>query len=190
MKFAGVFVLGALCGGAVMVIPRAIAHLRAAAHAAHRPTSAGEARTHTHEQFEFTANATMDQLAPLFGADKERVWAEGWNPRFLFPQPLSDKEGMVFTIDNHHGHAVWVNTELDLRNGRIQYVYVVPDVMATLITLRLTSVGDKTRAAVIYERTALSPGADDPVRHMAEGDRRSGPEWEVAVNSYLSKVGR
>ena len=132
----------------------------------------------------------MEQVAPLFGADKERVWAEGWNPQFLFPLPGADREGMVFTTNHQHRNAIWVNTELDLRNGRVQYVYVVPDAMATLITLRLTPAGDRTHVAVTYERTALSAETDELVRHAAESDRGSGHEWEEAVNGYLKQAKR
>ena len=190
MKAAGLFVLGALCGLVVMAIPRAIGHLRAAFRSDRATKSANDVRPHTHEEFEFTANGTLEQVAPLFGADKERLWAEGWDPQFLFPLPGADREGMVFTTDHHHRNAVWVNTELDLKNGRVQYVYVVPDAMATLITLRLTPVADKTHVAVTYERTALSAETDKHVRNMAEGDRRCGAEWEQAVNGYLMQATR
>lgn len=191
MKAAGFFVAGALCGAAVMAIPQLAAHLHTEARAAiGGKNSASGTRLHTQEQFEFMANGPMEQVAPLFGADKERVWAAEWDPQFLFPSPGTDKEGMVFTTDRHQGHAVWVNTELDVRNGRVQYVYVVPDAMATLITLRLTPAGDKTHVAVTYERTALSSDADMRVRQMADGDRGSGPEWEKAVNGYLERARR
>src|SRR3974390_2093404 len=191
MKAVGLFVAGALCGAAVMAIPKLVGHFHKETHAtlAGRNAASGS-RLHTEEQFEFTANGPMEQVAPLFGADKERVWAAGWDPQFVFPNPGTDKEGMVFTIDHHHRRALWVNTELDLKNGRVQYVYVVPDTMATRIALRLTPAGDKTHVAVTYERTALSSDADEHVRQMADGDRGSGPDWEKAVNSYLEKTRR
>ena len=185
------FLLGAACGAVIIAAPKAIAHLHAAVNRAQsHNTSAGEARAHTSAQFEFIANGTMGQVAPLFGADKERVWADDWNPAFLNPLPPADQEGMVFTIDHHHRHAVWINTQLDLRNGHVCYVYVVPDAMATLIRLRLTPEAEKTRVAVTYERTALSAEADAHVLHLADGDRASGLEWEKAVNAYLHQQGK
>jgi hypothetical protein len=191
VKAAGLFVVGALCGAAALAIPKAVGVLRtAAAKADSGETPGAEPRVHTREEFEFTAKGTIEQVAPLFGADKERVWAADWNPRFLFPLPAMDTEGMVFTTDRHQGHAVWVNTQLDLKDGRVQYVYVVPDRVATLITLSLTAVGNRTRVAVKYERTSLSADADEHVRRMAEGDRSSGSEWEKAVDGYLGKASR
>jgi hypothetical protein len=82
---------------------------------------------------------------------------------------------------------VWVNTEFDLKNGRVQYVYVVPDALATVITLQLTPQRNETHVEVEYARTALSAEADEHVRHMAEQDRSAGTEWERAVNEYLEK---
>jgi hypothetical protein len=183
MKGAWVFLVGALCGAVIMAVPKIAMHLHAALRGG--SASTGDGRVHTEEKFQFTANAPMAEVAPLFGADKERVWSDGWNPKFVHPVPAADEEGMVFTVAHDHLQAAWVNTELDLKNGRIQYVYVIPDALVTVITLRLTPAEDRTQVEVKYDRTALSQEADAHVRHMADGDRSSGPEWEKQVNDYL-----
>jgi hypothetical protein len=145
----------------------------------------GNGRAHTEEHFEFTAHGTMEEVAPLFGAEKEKVWAAGWDPQFVHPMPAADEAGMVFTVAHSHARSVWVNTELDLKNGRVQYVYVIPDALVTVITLRLTPQGQQMHVAVEYDRTALSAEADGHVRHMAEQDRQAGSEWETQINRYL-----
>jgi hypothetical protein len=129
----------------------------------------------------------MEQVAQLFGAEKERVWAPGWDPHFIHPVPASDEQGMVFAVAHGHLKSVWVNTEFDPKSGRIQYVYVIPDALVTMITIRLTPEGNQTRIEVEYDRTALSAEADAHVRHLAEQDRASGPDWEKQVNGYLQK---
>jgi hypothetical protein len=188
VKGAWLFVLGMGCGAVAMVAPRIVMHMHAALHGG-RGGGAGTARVHTAEKFVFTARGRMEDVAPLFGADKERVWSPGWNPKFIHPLPATDEEGMVFTVAHDHLKATWVNAEFDLKNGRIQYVYMIPDALLTVITLRLQPEGDQTRVEVEYGRTALSAEADAHVRHMAEGDRMSGPEWEKQVNEYLGRVG-
>ena len=189
MKVPWVFVLGAVCGAAVMALPAAVAHLQAALHGAHRGSETPRnVRVHTEEKFVFTANAPMEQVVPLRGAEKARVWAPGWDPQFVHPLPAADVPGMVFVVAHSHRKSVWVNTEFDAKKGRIQYVYVIPDALVTLITLQLTPEGEKTRVEVEYDRTALNAEADAHVRHLAEGDRASGPEWEKQVNGYLRKV--
>jgi hypothetical protein len=132
----------------------------------------------------------MSEVAPLFGAEKERVWAPGWDPQFIHPVPTADREGMVFTVKHDHLKAAWVNTAFDLRAGRMQYVYVIPDALVTVITIQLTPQGNQTRVDVAYDRTALSAEADAHVRHMAEGDRSSGPDWEKQINGYLATASK
>ena len=132
----------------------------------------------------------MEQVGPLFGAEKERLWAPNWEPQFVYPLPAGDLEGMVFRVAHGHLNSVWVNTEFDLKNGRVGYAYVIPDALVTLIRLKLTPMGNQTRVKVVYERTALCEEADAHVRQMSERDRASGPEWEKQVNGYLGKLRR
>jgi hypothetical protein len=189
MKAALPFLAGALCGAALTVIPRVAEHLYAVLQGMHNGKDAsGAVRAHTEEKFGFTAQAPMAQVASLFGADKERVWSPGWNPKFIHPLPAADEQGMVFAVAHDHLKAVWVNTEFDLNNGRIQYVYVIPDALITVITVQLKPEGDHTQIEVQYDRTALSPQADGHVLHMAAGDRTSGPDWEKQVNAYLGQA--
>jgi len=150
-----------------------------------------DARTqlaHTRTQFQFTANASLEKAAPLFGADQERVWAPDWNPMFVYPTPAHDQQGMVFQVVHGPGTATWVNTAFDLAAGHIQYVYVLADAMVTTIDIRLEQIGAaKTHVMVVYERTALIPGANEHVRHFAANDAQADREWEEQINGYLAK---
>jgi len=191
VRGAWLFVLGAVCGVVAMAIPRSFSRLHAALLGTHGGMALpGAERVHTEEKFAFTARAPMGEVTPLFGADKERVWSPGWNPQFIHPFPAADEQGMVFTVAHDHLKSVWVNTEFDQKNGRIQYAYVIPDVLVTVITLQLTPHGNHTLVEVQYDRTALSVEAAAHVRHMAEGDRDEGPNWEKLVNGYLERVSR
>ena len=143
---------------------------------------------HLHNGFEFIMNAPREKTFPLFGANRERMWAPGWNPEFLYPFPAEDVAGAVFRVRHGHEDAVWVNTVFDERNGHIQYAYFLPDVMVTVIDIQLTQLGaERTQAKVIYERTALSAKANAMVVQRGEGDRRMGPEWEMQINRYLQR---
>ena len=145
--------------------------------------------THTRTEFEFTANALMDQVAPLFGAHEERKWSLDWNPQFIYPQPAHDQPGMVFQVTHGQHSSTWVNTAFDLATGHIQYAYVLNDAMATVIDIHLSRLGEhKTAVAVAYERTALIPEANEHVQHFAQADARAGKEWEQQINAYLAKA--
>lgn len=172
---------GGVIGAAVaLAVPRLWAHL-------HGHGAGGGALAHTEATFRFTAEAPMAEVAPLFGADRERVWAPGWNPRFLHPRPAADRRGMVFTVPHGHTDAVWVNSELDLARGVVQYVYVIPGALATLITLHLTPAGAHTDVEVSYERTALTPAVNARVHDLAAKDAQAGPEWSHQINAYLHR---
>lgn len=189
MRGAGVFAIGFVAGIAVIVAPR-LAGVDLVAHL-HQHFAGGPSAplAHTEARFEFTANGTMDKVAPLMGADRERVWAPGWTPHFVFPKPAVDRQGMVFTVAHGPYRVPWVNTEFDLAAGRVQYVYVIPDTLVTVITIRMMAQGEKTQVTVEYDRTALSVKANDHVRELAEHDGKSGPEWEGQINGWLGKGG-
>jgi hypothetical protein len=142
-------------------------------------------RMHTERMFEFIAEGPMSAVAPLFGAHRERLWAPGWEPHFIWPVPAEDRPGMVFTVSGRHGKAVWINTRFDPQAGCVQYAYVIEGLMSTLITLSLTPRVEHTHVAVVYQRTSLSAHSDALVEQMAEQDGRAGPEWEAQINSYL-----
>jgi hypothetical protein len=148
------------------------------------------ALTHTRTEFHFMADGPFEQVAPLFGANEERKWSPDWDPWFIYPQPGQDQPGMVFRIlHSQHYEAIWVNTAFDLVAGHIQYTYILADSMATLIDIHLTREGaQKTGVAVVYERTALIPEANEHVQHFAKSDERAGKEWGEAINGYLLKL--
>jgi hypothetical protein len=144
---------------------------------------------HTREQFEFIADAPLDVAWPLFGAVAERAWAPDWDPIFVWPAAPTDEEGMVFKVVQGDHTAVWVNTALDRVASRIQYVYVIPDLVVTVITLRLRQTGPATHVAVTYERTALADTAGEAVNQMAGRDKMAGPEWAQQINNHLRDAG-
>jgi len=151
------------------------------------PASAhsGLERAHSLRTFEFLAEAPLSEVAPLFGAYKERDWAPHWDPCFIWPAHPEDRPGMVFTVSGAHGTAIWINTCFEPQDGRVQYAYVLEGAMTTLITLSLTPRGEHTHVAVSYERTALQPRADAWVTRMADQDAKAGDEWRAQINAYL-----
>jgi hypothetical protein len=96
---------------------------------------------------------------------------------------------MVFQVAHGHYSSTWVNTAFDLAAGHIQYAYVLNDAMTTLIDIHLTrESAQKTGVAVVYERTALLPEANEHVQHFTKGDEKSGKEWSDAINGYFAKL--
>ncbi len=140
-------------------------------------------------EFHFTVDLPYDSAAPLFGALAEQKWAPDFKPVFLYPDPPADQEGMVFRVA-HPGHSsIWVNTVFDLAAGRVQYVYMLADLLVTRIDIHITRQGEsQTGVQVAYERTALRPAANRRLQELAGKDAAAGPEWQTALNSYAAKA--
>jgi hypothetical protein len=138
--------------------------------------------------FEFTVQAPQRLVAPLFGANRERVWAEDWDPLFIHPQPPGDEPGAVFTLLHGQRRATWITTIFEPERGHIQHVYVIPDVMTTLIDIRTTQPSvSSTSVRVTYERTALSQEMNEHVQQQGESDAGKGAEWKQAIDAFLAK---
>ena len=144
---------------------------------------------HVRTEFHFTVDAPYKIVAPLFGADAERAWVgQSWNPTFIYPDPPADIEGAVFKVE-HGGHkSVWTNTAFDLNNGHVQYVYIMEDILTTLIDIHIDHTApNRTTVRVAYERTALIEEANEHVKQLAESDSKAGPEWASSIGRYLKK---
>jgi hypothetical protein len=174
-----------------LIVPAFFAGIFVAAVAA-RPASGsgdGAAPVHVRNTFDFTVRAAQSRVAPLFGADRERVWADGWDPRFLYPQPPADQPGAVFTVTHGAHTSTWVTTIFEPDQGHIQYVHFIPDAMVTLIDIRLSPPDPATtHVSVTYERTALSPATNEHVKEQGKSDAGSGPHWQQAIEAYLTKA--
>ena len=151
--------------------------------------AAPESCLHTQTSFDLLVNASYVVTAPLFGPNGERAWAgKHWNPEFIHPQPASDVEGAVFTIQHGAHTATWVTTISDVDGRHFQYVYFLPDLMVAVIDVRFKPVSaDATAVNVIYTRTALTAEGNPHVTAMTEGDKTAGKEWQEAIDEYLAR---
>jgi hypothetical protein len=145
---------------------------------------------HTHNEFSFRVHAPYKVVAPLFGAEAERAWAGSeWDPQFLYPEHAQDVLGAVFLAGGANHRSVWVNTAFDLGSGHVQYAHFLKDAMVTLIDIHISAPDPSTTDVhVTYERTALSPAANDRVAHFTAGDSRAGKEWSDAFADWAARL--
>jgi hypothetical protein len=161
---------------------------------AHAQPAPPQPLLHIRTRFDLVVHAPYSVTAPLFGPNGERAWAgKHWKPEFIHPQPASpeaaaDAEGAVFTVRHGPFNAVWVTSIFDVDGRHFQYVYFLPDLMVTVIDLRLNPLGpDSTGVNVVYTRTALTPEGYEHVAAMSEDDKTSGKDWQTAIDEYLAK---
>lgn len=152
-----------------------------------KPQPEESACAHVRTSFEFVTAAPFHEAAPLFGPNGERGWSgEEWDPQFLYPKPGKDVQGAVFSVRHGTNSSLWVNTVFDLEAGQFQYVYFIPDVVVTMIDVRLRAVDPaNTHVGVVYTRTALRTEANQQVLAMGEHDQSSGDRWQNAIHKYL-----
>ncbi len=150
---------------------------------------ASAAPAHVSNSFHFLVHAPLSSAAPLFGPDEERSWAgDEWDPQFLYPQPGKDIQGAVFAVQHGHHKSVWINTLFDVASGRMQYVSFIADAMVSTVDVRLTSADPSTTSVeVTYVRTALDVSANEEVQALGQSDRQKGPQWQDAIETYLSE---
>jgi hypothetical protein len=146
-----------------------------------------------HAEFTISIRTEPRAALELFGAEGERVWAgPEWNPAFLRPVPARDQPGAVFLFSPSGESPILGYTPVfDREGGHVRHVFLRAHDSVTVIDIRLHPAGDgTTRAVVVYERTALHPGAVEGVRTLAAGDAAQAAEWERAINGYLAASGR
>lgn len=143
-------------------------------------------RAHVENSFSFLVNAPLAGAMSLFGAEGERLWAgPAWDPKFAYPQPARDVAGAVFSLERDGRQSIWVNTRFD--GDQAQYVAIIPDLVASIIDVRLAQRGDHTtQVEVTTRRTALDATADAAVEEMGRSDAISGPRWQEAIAAALA----
>lgn len=129
----------------------------------------------------------LAEAFPLFGAEGERRWAAGWDPRYVYPTDSHPGEGLVFqTTKEGAGTATWVQTRHEPDTGVASYVYVIPDHHTAMVDVRVTPDGDSSsRASVRYRMTSLSPDADDFVRAFGEDFEDFMAHWAEAIQRHV-----
>jgi hypothetical protein len=157
---------------------------------------AGEAGTVVVEQrtqsFTIGLTGSVADVTPLFGPLREAEWAPGWSPRFIHPAQGAQEEGVVFTTTSDHSKdRLWLLTAYDVREGRVEYVVVTPELTASEIQIRVVPDGEQhCKATITYRRSALTPEGNEEVAKLdAHWAKEQQIHWEKAINEALAKGG-
>jgi hypothetical protein len=142
------------------------------------------------QSFTIALKASVAEVTPLFGPVREAEWAPSWAPRFFHPPEGAQREGVVFATATSNGNErVWLLTAYDVKQGRVEYVFVTPGFSANEIEIQVVADGDRQcKATIRYRHSALSPEGNEEVEkldtHWAQQQRI---HWETAINSVLAK---
>ena len=133
---------------------------------------------------------SIERVFPLFGPLRERQWAEGWNPKIVWPAGEAVRERMVFVTRSSHGQdgdKLWVVSRCDEAQATIEYtVFAKESVHWILIRCRSIENGESTEAEITYTYVGTSEAACfRNARDLAAKYRHDLKEWEHAINHFL-----
>jgi len=144
------------------------------------------------ESFAILLQGSVADVMPLFGPLRETEWAPSWAPRFLHPPEGAQREGVVFTTTTSKGkERLWLLTTYDIKDGRVEYVFITPGFTANEIKIHVVPKGDRQcKATITYRHSALAPEGNEEVTkldaHWADEQRA---HWETAINAALARGG-
>ena len=154
----------------------------------------GEARGAVVEQrtesFTIALNGSVSDVTPLFGPVREAEWAPEWSPRFIHRAQGAQKEGVVFTTTSGRSKKrLWLLTAYEVREGRVEYVVVTPELTASQIKIRVVPDGEEhCKATITYRRSALKPAGNEEVAKLdTDWAKEQRIHWEKAINGALAK---
>jgi hypothetical protein len=135
-----------------------------------------------------------EEVFPLFGPDREREWAAGWEPEPVYPEVVRAQEGAVFRTTHGGGEAVWVVSVYDVERRVVEYTNFRNENRVTRVRVSVEAAPERkgwSVARVRYELTALSEGGAQYLAHFTEAHyHEMMKEWEEAINACLSGSAR
>ena len=134
-----------------------------------------------------TLRGRIENVFPLFGPVREKLWAEGWNPNIIYGEGEVAQD-MVFVTDGADEKFTWVVTRYEPARFFIAYTVFASHRVWT-ITVACVSSHDVTLATVTYCYTDIDEEGER--RNRAAIDAmffRDLRDWEDALNNYLNRT--
>lgn len=125
---------------------------------------------------------------PLFGAIREKDWADGWDPEVVYSESGDIEQGMIFRTRSREGSGVftWVASQYHPEEQLVEYT-VSAQGRIWFILVECKEENSLTRATITYTYTALTrEGHEKNVKALNAMYARELKDWEEAINHYLS----
>ena len=136
----------------------------------------------------FELDLPCARALPLFTAEGERAWAEGWAPTMLSGDTA---RGSAFRTESREGvRTFWIVTEYDAARGRVGYARHAEGSHLGLVDVQLSPLGgERCRVEVRYTLTPLSDQGKALVERMLDEGHYATfiEEWRRAIEASLSR---
>jgi len=137
----------------------------------------------------FYLNAPLQRVLPLFTAQGERAWAQGWDPKVLSG---SQERGSAFVTRGHNGlQTTWIVIDYRPGEGRVSYARLAQGSNIGLVDVQCTEQpGGGTEVAVRYTLTGLNEAGNAFVADFLTDEHYAAmiEEWRVATTKVLEQV--
>jgi hypothetical protein len=144
---------------------------------------------HSERGHAFTVAKPLHEAFRLFEPEGERIWAEGWNPVYLYPADGKAGAGMVFTTSHGNEETIWTMTRHDPAAGLVEYVRTSPGSRIGRVLVQCSALdAARTRVNVVYAFTGLSESGNARIRELDEARYREFVEsWGKAIERALAR---
>ena len=131
--------------------------------------------------------AGPDRVFELLCPVRETDWVNDWRPKVVFTESGVAEPGCVFITPSVPEDALWLMTEYDRRQHRLQIIKVIPGVVIGTIDIGLRASGEHTcEADITYAYTALSDHGNRALEEFTESHFIPFMKtWELELNHYL-----
>lgn len=136
----------------------------------------------------FTIHGKIENVFPLFGPIREKDWAEGWDPRVLYPTGnVLVEEHMIFQTNDPDGDGkfTWVVTQYQPEKYLIEYTVSTHERIWFIKVSCMNKLED-TEVTVSYTYTGLTEGGNQKNEQALKGMYAHNlKDWQEAINHYL-----
>ena len=139
---------------------------------------------------EFTQKnlAPPSTVFPLLCPVREAEWVPGWKYRLVYSKSGFAEKGCVFATPAEDGSQItWTVTRFEPATHKIEFCWVWPEMISTLVEISLIEAVDRNTSATIrYTYTALSAAGEGELdRYDQEWFENKMKMWETAINHFL-----
>jgi hypothetical protein len=121
----------------------------------------------------FVVALPLAEAFELFTPEGERAWAQGWDPRYMYPADGRTEQGMVFVTTHNGETTIWTMVRHDRPGGIVEYLRTTPGSRVASVLVQCTATdAARTRVTVVYRFTGLSEAGNEYVRSMDEAHYR------------------
>jgi hypothetical protein len=144
---------------------------------------------HIERSHAFVLELPLERAFGLFEPEGERLWAKGWDPRYLHPAGAGTAaRGMVFRTGHGGEETLWIISRHEPEAGLVEYVRATPGSRIGTVLVQCARLdAARTRVTVVYALTALSESGNATLRSLdAPAYEAFIRSWEEAIRSAIA----